>query len=54
MILLITFRHEKTKEIWVSHGIDLDNDKIVILPQMPLFYYDKAKYDCDLAEYVIE
>ena len=54
MILLITFRHKKTNEIWVSHGIDLDNDNIVILPEMPLFHYDDAKYDCDLAEYVIE
>ena len=54
MILLITFKHEKTNEIWVSHGIDLDNDNIVILPEMRLSLYDEAKYDCDLMEYVIE
>ena len=54
MILLITFRDEKTNEIWVSHGIDLDSDNIVILPEMRLSLYDKAKYDCHLMDYVIE
>ena len=56
MIVLITFKDEKTNQLWVSHGVNLDSDSgmnIVILPMMPLFYYDEAKYNTDLMEYVL-
>ena len=41
-------------DIIKEHHFEDWGDKIVILPEMPLFCYDKAKYDCNLMEYVIE
>jgi hypothetical protein len=52
MIILITYIDEKTKQKCVSHGVNLNNDSIVTLPNMPLFMFD-AKFDNELMEYVL-
>jgi hypothetical protein len=39
MIWLITFIDENSKVERVSHGIDGDTDRIVILPENPVGYF---------------
>jgi len=39
MILLITYEEEGITR--VSHGIDMDTLKTVILPNEPVYYFDK-------------
>ena len=50
MIVLITYIEDNVT--MVSHGIN-DNDRLVILPNLPLMYYN-AKWNRDLAEWILE
>lgn len=57
MILLIVYKERddrtgKYEEI-VSHGIDLETDRIVILPQVNPLHL-RAKYDLEAGEYFLE
>ena len=52
LIILITFLDEKNTRI-VSHGYDIDTDKLVILPQMPLFYFPH-EFNREIGEWVLK
>lgn len=54
MLLVITNREKirgKYRDI-VSHGINLDNDEVVVLPQEEPYILG-AVFDLDIGEYVI-
>lgn len=57
MLILITHSeiNSKTgkKQIIVSHGIDYQTDKTVILPCEPISHFTDAEYNETLMEYVI-
>lgn len=44
MIILITYKDEIDNIIRVSHGYDTNTDKIVILPNDPLGYFNPKWY----------
>lgn len=48
MILLITYFCPDENKIMVSHGIDLKTDRIVVLPNEPIFYFGDRKWDAAL------
>lgn len=56
MILLITYtdrdKYTGIKGLFVSHGIDLETDLNVVLPQVPLSCFN-AIYDPDFGEWFI-
>lgn len=51
MIVLITYEDPKTKELYVSHGVEQWTMKNVVLQQVPLSYY-KPKYDKNIGYYL--
>ena len=53
MIILILYESNKEKQLMVSHGWNTDTDRIVILPNLPLFCFD-YKYDLDIGEYILK
>lgn len=62
-IILITGMHQSTdyfgspkgkKELYVSHGVDYDTMRNVVLPFEPLTYFSGRKYDNDIMEWVLE
>lgn len=52
MILVFTFRDEEGKEC-VDYGLNLDNDKFVVMPQVPVYFFEDIKWDSDLQSNVI-
>lgn len=55
MIILITYKNPDDNNIlYVSHGIDSETDKGVVLPDMPLYFFTDRKFDRDMVEWVIE
>jgi hypothetical protein len=53
MIVLITYLDEETNTKMVSHGYNVTTDDIVILPSVPLFYFDDVKFDSEVGEYIL-
>lgn len=60
MIILITCREydevDCKYDVYVSHGIDTDTDKTVILPSDTLNYYrmtGMAEYNQEIGEYIL-
>ena len=57
MIILITHTafNEKTNknETLVSHGINYQTDKVIILPCEPINFFPDAEFNQNLGEYVI-
>jgi cell wall assembly regulator SMI1 len=53
MIIVIVYKEEEKGTEIVSHGHDLDTDKIVILPQLTPFQIG-ARYDLEIGEYVLD
>jgi hypothetical protein len=37
----------------VSHGYNVTTDELVVLPSVPLFYFDDAKFDSEMGEYIL-
>lgn len=61
--ILITVMHQPKdhygypkgkKELYVSHGVDYETMRNVILPLEPLTYFTGRKYDNDIMEWVLE
>ena len=52
MIVVVTERDEDNRVV-VSHGFDVETNKIVIMPQVPL-YYVGAYWNSDLNEWVVD
>lgn len=56
MIIVITFselnKETGVKQPIVSHGINTDNDEIVVLPQVPISEIG-ARFDAILQEFVL-
>jgi hypothetical protein len=44
---------KKSGQRVIDHGIDLNTDEIVIMPNLPISYFDSIKHDIDVGEYVI-
>lgn len=53
MIIIITYKDKKTGLITVSHGYDLETDKIIPMPQIPLSQIN-VKYNTQIGEYILE
>lgn len=53
MIVLITYLDEETNTKMVSHGYNVTTDELVVLPSVPLFYFDDAKFDSEVGEYIL-
>lgn len=55
MIILITYKDEKTGRIHVSHGIDSNTDRLVTLPNDSLETFRKhgLEFNEQLGEYTI-
>jgi len=53
MIVLITYLDKETNTKMVSQGYNVTTDDIVILPSVPLFYFDDAKFDSEVGEYIL-
>lgn len=55
MIILITYKDEEGDKIYVSHGYNTETDQNIVLPQIPLFYYDGDYYfDRSIGENVLK
>ena len=55
MIVLITYKNkDDDNKTYVSHGIDLETEQVVVLQDMPLHNYNCKKFDEELREWVIE
>jgi hypothetical protein len=52
MIILITYKDEEANHLMVSHGYNVATDDIVILPSLPIFYFN-VKFDSDVGEYIL-
>jgi len=52
MVILITYIDGEKQRI-VSHGIDTLKDKVVVLPNLPLNYFD-YHFDKELGELVLD
>jgi hypothetical protein len=52
MIILITYLDKETNTKMVSHGYNVTTDELVVLPSVPLFYFD-AKFDSEVGEYIL-
>ncbi len=50
MIFIITYKDKNT--IMVSHGYNIDDDSIVILPNLPIYCFN-YKFDNEVGEYVL-
>lgn len=50
-MILVTYYDEHRETRMVSHGIDYNTGKIIILSDEPLTYYDYY-YDSNIEEYV--
>jgi len=53
MIILITYLEEKTNTRMVSHGYDVNTDQIVVLPNVPLVYFNH-RYDSESGEWILK
>lgn len=53
IIWLITEFDEKTKQLIVSHGVNDETGQNIVLPWMPVNYFQGAKYSNDAGMYYI-
>jgi hypothetical protein len=53
MIIIITYRDREDNQTYVDHGINLKDDSVVTLPQVPVSALAEAKFDLDVGEYVL-
>lgn len=53
MTIIITYRDREDNQTYVDHGINLKDDSVVTLPQVPVSALAEAKFDLDVGEYVI-
>jgi hypothetical protein len=53
MIVLITYLDKETNTKMVSHGYNTETDELVVLPSVPLFHFDDAKFDSEVGEYIL-
>lgn len=52
MIILITFKDEKSGLLCVSHGYNVGTDETVTLPQYPLSSFS-YRFDSEVMEYIL-
>ncbi len=55
MIIVITYKDPKSGLIYVSHGLEVETDHHVPLPNVPLqdLRVDGLKFDQEIGEYII-
>lgn len=52
MVILFTYKDPKTGILHADYGYDVNTDKKIVLPQVPIFYF-KHRFDKDVGEYML-
>jgi hypothetical protein len=52
MIVLITYLDKETNTKMVSHGYNTETDELVVLPSLPIFYFN-VKFNSEVGEYIL-
>jgi len=52
MIILVTYKDPKTGVLCADYGYNIDTGKTIVLPQIPIFYFNH-RFDKDIGEYIL-